>query len=107
THTATTEIYTLSLHDALPICPSSESHGCHTDERQVSYTHTHAHTHSNTHARIPARKHALIHTYICIRYANGCHLFYRTCCQGHIPASRASKSKVLLNSMPCTSTQLP
>src|SRR3712207_9428658 len=32
--TATSEIYTLSLHDALPICRSHRNHGRSRDERQ-------------------------------------------------------------------------
>src|SRR5690625_890773 len=36
---ATTELYTLSLHDALPICPRSESDGLHAgDVLQVAAT---------------------------------------------------------------------
>src|SRR4029434_11139398 len=41
--TATTEIYTLSLHHALPI---SQTH-THTHSHSHTYTHTHTHTHKN------------------------------------------------------------
>src|SRR4029434_3422847 len=40
--TATTEIYTLSLHDALPISHARTQTHRHTD------THTHTHTHTHT-----------------------------------------------------------
>src|SRR4029434_11361807 len=41
--TATTEIYTLSLHDALPIC--------------TGYTHIHTHTHGRTDGRTRSEEH--------------------------------------------------
>src|SRR4029434_5124930 len=41
--TAPTEIYTLSLHDALPISHNTRTHTPHT----LMHTHTHTHTHTH------------------------------------------------------------
>src|SRR4029434_11341605 len=45
--TATTEIYTLSLHDALPICRYLRVH-THTHTHKPIYTHTHTRSEEHT-----------------------------------------------------------
>src|SRR2546430_12503248 len=54
--TATTEIYTLSLHDALPICVAARTNGPTSQRRASPATTSRSPAHSSNSSRLPSAK---------------------------------------------------